>query len=137
VTVILVRHPFSEHLCPKFQTAMEVLARPWNGLVMAMLEDNGPLRFSELRERLPAIGDRMLAARLRELEARGIVERTVVAGPPVRVTYALTAVGRGFRAVEQAIGRWGERLVAAAPARRQQGRRERARVEAPGRRRLA
>lgn len=108
-----------DHLCPYFQTAMEVLARPWNGLVMATLEDVGPLRFSELRERLPDLGDRMLSARLKELESRGLVARRVDAGPPVRVAYALTDVGRGFRDVELAIGTWGHRIVgASAPEKR-------------------
>ena len=92
---------------------MDVLARPWNGLVMALLEEAGPLRFSELRERLDAMGDRMLSARLKELEARGLVERSVAPGPPVRVTYALTELGRGFGDVHRALGRWGERLAAA------------------------
>ena len=75
---------------------MDVLARPWNGLIMALLEEAGPLRFSELRERLDAMGDRMLSARLKELEARGLIERTVAPGPPVRVTYALTDLGRNL-----------------------------------------
>jgi DNA-binding HxlR family transcriptional regulator len=92
---------------------MDVLARPWNGLVMALLADAGPLRFSELKERLDAMGDRMLSARLKELEARGLVERSVAPGPPVRVTYTLTELGRGFGDVHRALGRWGERLAAA------------------------
>ena len=96
---------------------MEVLARPWNGLVMATLEEGGTLRFSELRERLDIIGDRMLAARLKELEARGLVERRVAAGPPVRVSYGLTELGRGFGEVHRAIGHWGERLTTAQQAR--------------------
>src|SRR5882724_2643892 len=93
---------------------MDVLARPWNGLVMALLEETGPLRFSELREKLDTMGDRMLSARLKELEARGLIERTVAPGPPVRVTYALTDLGRGFGDVHRALGRWGEKLAAAA-----------------------
>ena len=93
---------------------MDVLARPWNGLVMALLEEAGPLRFSELREKLDTMGDRMLSARLKELEARGLVERSVAPGPPVRVTYALTDLGRGFGDVHRALGRWGEKLAAAA-----------------------
>lgn len=108
---------FCTHLCPLFQAAMDVLARPWNGLVMATLEGGGSLRFSELRERLDAMGDRMLSARLKELEARGLIERAVDPGPPVRVSYSLTELGRGFGEVERAIGRWGERLAAAAQAR--------------------
>ena len=95
---------------------MDVLSRPWNGLVMALLEEAGPLRFSEIREKLDAMGDRMLSARLKELEARGLVERTVAPGPPVRVTFALTDLGGGFGDVHRALGRWGERLAAASRA---------------------
>jgi DNA-binding HxlR family transcriptional regulator len=91
---------------------MEVLSKPWNGLLITVLEE-GPLRFSEVAGRLPQIADRMLAARLKELEMRGLVRRTVEHGPPVRVSYALTDVGRGFREVSDAIGKWG-RLIAAA-----------------------
>lgn len=95
-----------EHLCPWFQLAMDVLSRPWNGLIMASLED-GPVRFGELLARIEHVGDRMLSARLKELATRGLVERHVIPGPPVRVEYELTAAGRGFRPVFQAIGRWG------------------------------
>jgi DNA-binding HxlR family transcriptional regulator len=98
---------FPHHLCPKFLKAMAVLARPWNGLIIATLEQ-GPSRFSELGSKLEDLGDRMLALRLKELEQLGLVVRTVQCGPPVRVEYALTDVGRGFREVEAAIQRWGE-----------------------------
>src|SRR5688572_14956754 len=61
-----VKHPPCSHLCPRFQAAMEVLAKPWNGLIMATLA-HGTLRFSELSQRLDAMGDRMLSGRLKEL----------------------------------------------------------------------
>jgi DNA-binding HxlR family transcriptional regulator len=98
--------------CPKFQAAMEVLAKPWSGILIAALE-GGPLRFSELGERIGAIGDRMLALRLKELETRGLVIRTVAPGPPVRVEYALTDAGRGFREVSEAVQRWGSQILEA------------------------
>lgn len=91
---------------------MDVLAKPWNGMLIAALE-RGPLRFGELAASVAPIADRMLATRLRELEARGVVRRTVEQGPPVRVSYALTEVGRGFREVSDALSRWGRLLVAA------------------------
>lgn len=99
-----------QHLCEKFQTAMDVLAKPWNGLIIATLEE-GALRFGEIGERIDAISDRMLSSRLKELEALGLVVRRVLPGPPVRVEYELTDAGRGFGEVSQAISRWGERLV--------------------------
>ena len=98
---------FPHHLCPKFLKAMAVLSRPWNGLIIATLEQ-GPARFSEVGSKLEDLGDRMLALRLKELEQLGLVARTVQSGPPVRVEYALTDIGRGFREVEAAIQRWGE-----------------------------
>lgn len=92
---------------------MDVLAKPWNGLVIATLEE-GPLRFSEIGDRLRAIGDRMLSLRLKELEAIGLVSRRVIPGPPLRVEYELTGAGRGFRKVAEAIGAWGATLKGAA-----------------------
>lgn len=102
-------------LCPEFQAAMEILSRPWNGLIIATLADRGPLRFSALQDAIPSIGDRMLSDRLKELQRRGLVVREVDDGPPVRVSYQLTPSGHAFREVESAISRWGEQLTARDP----------------------
>ncbi|XXT18246.1 helix-turn-helix domain-containing protein [Sorangium sp. So ce429] len=102
-----------QHLCETFQAAMDVLAKPWNGLIIATLEE-GALRFGELGGRLDTISDRMLSSRLKELEALGLVVRRVLPGPPVRVEYELTDTGRGFGEVAQAISRWGEMLAESA-----------------------
>ena len=107
----------SDHLCPNFQAALDILARPWNGLIMATLAKAGTLRFSALREELGAMGDRMLSLRLKELELRGLVERRVSPGPPVKVDYALTELGEGFGEVALALGRWGQRVNEASAAR--------------------
>lgn len=96
--------------CRTFQVALEVLGRPWFGLILNVLQA-GPLRFSEIRERAQGPGDKILSARLKELESRGLVERRVEPGPPVRVSYELTASGRGFGEVARAIERWGRGLV--------------------------
>jgi DNA-binding HxlR family transcriptional regulator len=113
-----VKHPLNKHLCPNFQAAMEVLSRPWNGLIMATLQMHGLQRYSELRARLDAMGDRMLSMRLKELEERGLVLRRVQEGPPVRVAYELSETGRGFRDVAMALSGWGQRLAPAPPKRR-------------------
>lgn len=101
-------------LCPKFRAAMEVLAKPWTGLIVATLAA-GTLRFSEIGERIPAIGDRMLSERLKELEELGVVERRVLPGRPVGVEYELTDAGKAFQDVSAAMTRWGEKLLAAHP----------------------
>jgi DNA-binding HxlR family transcriptional regulator len=95
--------------CVAFQRAIDVLSRPWNGLLLNVLQ-GGPLRFGELAERAAGPGDKVLSARLKDLEARGLIVRQVDPGPPVRVLYELTARGRGFGRVAEAIERWGRDL---------------------------
>ena len=100
--------PIDPH-CKAFQRAVELLARPWTGLILSLLQ-SGPLRFSELEEKSNGVGAKTLSARLKELEARKLVARSVDAGPPVRVQYTLTARGRSFEHVAAAIERWGREL---------------------------
>jgi DNA-binding HxlR family transcriptional regulator len=96
--------------CRAFQLAIDVLSRPWTGLLLGLLAD-GPLRFSELEERAHGVGAKTLSARLKDLETRRILARHVDPGPPVRVQYTLTEKGRAFGEVAEAIERWGRQLV--------------------------
>ncbi len=90
---------------------MDVLARPWTGLILSTLAGQ-QLGFCELAERLEVIGDRMLSLRLKELESRGIVQRLVLSEAPLRVAYRLTELGEGFQEVARAIECWGGKLMA-------------------------
>jgi DNA-binding HxlR family transcriptional regulator len=101
--------------CRAFQRAIEVLSRPWNGLILGLLLD-GPLRFGELGAAAHGLGPKTLSARLRALEAGAIIARRVEGGPPVRVHYSLTSKGRAFGRVVEAIHQWGSELVADEPA---------------------
>lgn len=56
----------------------------------------GSASFSEVRRALGGVSDSVLSERLSELAAVGLVTRTVDAGPPVSVAYALTEAGRGL-----------------------------------------
>ena len=97
--------------CRAFQVAIEVLGRPWNALILNVLQ-GGALRFSELAAAARGPGDKILSARLKELELCQLVVRQVDHGPPVRVTYDLTSAGRDFADVARAIERWGRSLDA-------------------------
>jgi DNA-binding HxlR family transcriptional regulator len=66
----------------------------------------GPARFNQLLMGIPGISDRVLTERLRELEYEGLVERLVDPGPPVRVSYRLTASGRGLGPVIASVDAW-------------------------------
>jgi DNA-binding HxlR family transcriptional regulator len=96
--------------CQAYQSAIDILCRPWTALILGVLQE-GPLRFNELAERTQGLGAKTLSARLKDLDVRGILERRVEPGPPVRVQYALTAKGQAFRHVAAAIESWGRELV--------------------------
>jgi len=95
--------------CRAFQLAIDVLGRPWTALILNVLQ-SGPLRFSELAEAANGPGDKVLSARLKDLEGRGLISRAVDPGPPIKVTYSLTACGRSFQDVAFAIEKWGRTL---------------------------
>lgn len=98
-------------VCPRFHEAVEMIGRRWSGAIIAALIE-GPMYFRELLATVPGVSDRLLSARLRELEAEGVVEREVHEGPPARVSYGLSELGRGLEpAIRQLEGwarEWGE-----------------------------
>jgi DNA-binding HxlR family transcriptional regulator len=79
--------------CPRYHEAIELLGKRWTGAIVRVLMHRSPLRFSEVAQAVPALSDRLLSERMKELEARGVVERTVLSGPPVHVEYRLTEMG--------------------------------------------
>ena len=70
---------------------------------------------------MPELSDRLLSERMKELEARGVVERRVDAGPPVRVEYALTTMGRELEPALAELEAWARRWLAPGSARRTLG----------------
>lgn len=76
----------------------------------------GPVRFNQLLTGIPGISDRVLTERLRELETETIVERLVDPGPPVRVSYRLTARGRDLQSVVSSVDAWASSWDAPTPA---------------------
>src|SRR5262245_17978471 len=104
-----------EGFCPRYLHAVELVGRRWTGaIVRALLA--GPARYNEIRATIPDLSDRMLSERLRELEAEGIVHRSVIPEVPVRVEYSLTDKGRALEQAILAIARWAERWVEAPAA---------------------
>ncbi len=71
-----------------------------------------PARFNQLLTGISGISDRVLTERLRELEQEGMVERLVDPGPPVRVTYRLTARGRAAEPILGAVSEWADSWLA-------------------------
>jgi DNA-binding HxlR family transcriptional regulator len=84
--------------------AADLLGRRWMLAILWASADEGAVRFNEFKQALEGIPPRTLAARLAELEAAGVLERTVVStARPPRVEYRLTVAGRRLGALVDAM----------------------------------
>ena len=99
--------------CPYYHEAVELIGRRWTGAIVAVLMDGGALRFSEISHAVPELSDRLLSERMKELEARGVVTRHVDPGPPVKVLYELTDMGRSLEPALQELKSWARRWLRA------------------------
>ncbi len=87
--------------------ALDVVGDRWTLLIVRELMLRGPSRYTDLRNGLPGVATNLLADRLRELEAAGLVER-VQAPPPVASTLlTLTPRGEALRPVVHELAIWG------------------------------
>jgi len=95
-------------VCPRFHAAVELIGRRWVGAILVTLLE-GPQYFSDLGAAVPKMSDRLLSQRLRELESEGLVARLVHEGPPARVSYSLTPVGRELEPAIRELHDWAQR----------------------------
>lgn len=92
--------------CP-VEVTLSVMGGTWKPVILFKLLQLGKMRFMELSRAIPSATQRMLTLQLRELEADGIVQRTVYAEVPPRVDYELTELGQSLKPVLLAMRKWG------------------------------
>jgi len=95
--------------CP-VEATLGIIGGKWKADILHHLVE-GPRRFNQLRRLLPGVTQRMLTLQLRELEADGIVKRTVYAQVPPRVDYELTEAGRTIIPILVSMRDWGEHFL--------------------------
>jgi len=98
--------------CPYLHEAVELVGKRWTGAILAVMLQGGPMRFSQIAQAVPALSDRLLSERMKELEARGIVERRVHPDSPARVEYALTEMGTELAPTLRQLKSWSHRWLA-------------------------
>lgn len=102
------------------EAALGLIDGKWKGVILFHLL-KGRMRFNALARKLGAVTQRMLTKQLRELEADGLIVRTVYAEVPPRVEYSLSTKGRSLEPVICALKAWGDANVlglATEPARK-------------------
>jgi DNA-binding HxlR family transcriptional regulator len=93
--------------CPVAKT-LELVGERWTLLVVRDLL-GGPRRFQDLQESLPGVAPNMLSARLKRMEAHGLIRRSFYSDHPPRASYELTDRGRELGMVVSAMAAWGSR----------------------------
>ena len=94
------------YYCP-VEVALDVIGGKWKGVIVWYLLE-GTLRFSELKQRITTISEKVLIRELRALEKAGLVTRTVYPQVPPRVEYALSPFGQTLRPLVEHISAFGE-----------------------------
>ena len=92
--------------CP-VETTLMLIGDKWKVLILRVLL-TGTKRFSELKKSIGSVSQKVLTAQLRDMEAKGLVNRKVYAEVPLRVEYSLTELGQSLEPVLVAMQNWGE-----------------------------
>lgn len=94
--------------CPVAR-ALDVIGEKWSLLILRDLRRKGPLRFHDLAQGLPGVAPNTLSARLKGLEAKGVIATRLYEAHPPRYAYFLTEKGEALAPVIKALYVWGER----------------------------
>lgn len=94
------------YYCP-VEVALDVIGGKWKGVIIWYLLE-GSLRFSELKQKINTVSEKVLIRELRALEKAGLVTRTVHPQVPPRVEYALSEFGHTLRPLVEQISVFGE-----------------------------
>ena len=89
------------------ERAVNLFGDKWKFLIIRDLMD-GKMRFSELKNSIGNISQKVLTQNLRALESNGLLSRTVYPVVPPKVEYELTELGYSLKLVIDALRKWGE-----------------------------
>ena len=104
--------PYDQY-CPVAH-ALDLVGERWSLLLVRELQ-HGPLRYSDLHERLPRCSTNVLATRLREMEVGGVITRRKLPPPAASTVYELTETGASLAPVIGALARWGLQTLGPPP----------------------
>ncbi|UQD53374.1 HxlR family transcriptional regulator [Bacillus methanolicus] len=99
------------HLYHEKELALSVLEGKWKLIILCHLGLKGTKRFTELKNLIPDITQRMLTNQLRELEKDGLVHREVYPVVPPKVEYSLTELGKSLMPIIEMLEEWGKNYL--------------------------
>src|SRR5947199_9664064 len=102
--------------CPVART-LDLIGERWTILILRDLLRHGPRRFQDFQESLGGVAPNTLSARLKDMDARGLIARRPYSDHPPRLEYHLTEKGKSLGPVLKALRDWGRRYSSPIPRR--------------------
>jgi DNA-binding HxlR family transcriptional regulator len=99
---------YRQKSCPVART-LDLIGERWTLLMLRDLLLNGPRRFQDFQESLTGVAPNTLSARLKDMEANGLITRRLYSEHPPRLEYHLTEKGKSLGPVLKALREWGQR----------------------------
>lgn len=96
--------------CP-LNYAMSIIGGKWKMQIICALNNQGMMRYNELKRKLAGISNTVLANSLRDLEEAGLVKRTEYLEVPIRVEYSSTEKADKLMPILQSFSEWGEEMM--------------------------
>jgi DNA-binding HxlR family transcriptional regulator len=97
-------------VCTRYHSAIEMIGTRWTGAILRVVF-TGSHRYAQIKAAVPGLSDTMLAARLRTMEAEGLLRREVIPSTPVQVEYHLTKMGLDLEPVISELITWSHRWI--------------------------
>ena len=104
------KEQISEKICPNFECSLFLLGKKWNAMILTVLLDYGSLRFTEISNYVEPCSDRVLAERLKELEAMGLIQRQTFSNSSL-IEYKLTKMGVDLDKTLKSLHRWSDKWL--------------------------
>jgi DNA-binding HxlR family transcriptional regulator len=99
---------YQQKSCPVART-LDLIGERWTVLILRDLLLKGPRRFQDFQESLAGVAPNTLSARLKEMEASGLITRRLYSEHPPRLEYHLTDKGKSLGPVLRALREWGQK----------------------------
>lgn len=98
--------------CP-IDVTLSFIGGKWKILILAHLHRFNKKSFSEIRDNLPGISEKMLSQQLKELERDKLIKKKIITEKPLRVEYRLTAPGKSLHPLYEFTSKWGIKYLKA------------------------
>jgi DNA-binding HxlR family transcriptional regulator len=99
---------YQQRSCPVART-LDLIGERWTVLILRDLFLQGSRRFQDFQESLAGVAPNTLSARLKDMEAGGLIARRLYSEHPPRLEYQLTEKGKSLGPVLRALREWGQK----------------------------